>query len=80
MNNIQKLEEKLLDCWGITDDLDTLFEAIMEENLDRNSIANILLGLKDLYSIKFKKTFNIYEEVTQEYYGNEPNPVSKRVR
>jgi hypothetical protein len=56
------LEQQIMDCWGITDDLDVLFEAVMEKNLTKDNIANILLGMKDLYQLKFEKTFDTFEK------------------
>ena len=56
------LEQQILDCWGIAEDLDILFEAILDKNLERDKIANIVLGMKDLYQLKFEKTFNTFEE------------------
>ncbi len=56
------LEQQIMDCWGIVEDLDTLFEATLDKSLDRDKIANILLGMKDLYHLKFEKTFNTFEE------------------
>lgn len=57
------LEQQILDCWGITDDLDMLFTAIMDQDLERDKVANILLGLKELYHLKFERTFNTFEEL-----------------
>ncbi len=57
-----ELEQKLLSCWSITDDLDTLAEAVMEEKVDADSIANILLGLKEIYNLRFESTFSCFEE------------------
>lgn len=56
------LEQQIMDCWGITDDLDVLFEAVMEKDLSKDQIANILLGMKDLYQLKFEKTFDTFEK------------------
>lgn len=70
MKKIQKLEEQILDCWRITDDLDTLFEAVLDTGLSPDQISNILLGIKDLYSLKFEKTFHVFEELVAEYYGS----------
>lgn len=60
-----ELEQQILDCWGICEDLDMLFEAVMED-LERDKIANILLGMKDLYQLKFEKAFNTFEEMISE--------------
>jgi hypothetical protein len=59
------LEQQILDCWGICDDLNTIFEYFYEqqEPVDVDKLANILLGLKELYHIKFEQTFNTFEKL-----------------
>jgi len=66
------LEEQILDCWGICEDLDALFEGILDQDIDKDKIANIVLGLKDLYQIKFEKTFNTFERLLVETYEESP--------
>ncbi len=66
MNKQFELEQQILDCWGVTDDLDILFEAVLDAQLSRDKIANIVLGMKDLYNLKFEKTFNTFEELISE--------------
>jgi hypothetical protein len=58
------LEQEILDCWGITDDLDVI---ISSEQLELDDeILNILIGLKSLYQLKFQRTFETFEQlVTQ---------------
>jgi hypothetical protein len=56
------LEQEILNCWRIVDDLKTLNEAVLEQDIDRDKISNILTGLSDLYEMKFNKTFEIFEE------------------
>ena len=70
------LEQQIMDCWHITDDLDVLFEAILDKEIDRDKIANIVLGLKDLYHLKFERTFDTFERMISE----EHNSVPERVR
>ena len=55
------LEQQILDCWRIVDDLDVLFEGICEGTMADDEAANLLLGLKELYSRKFNRTFNTFE-------------------
>lgn len=56
------LEQEILDCWNITTDLNDLYEYVMEVGNDRDIIANVLLGLKQMYDIKFDRTFRTFEE------------------
>lgn len=64
--NVEKsfdLEQQILDCWTITSQIDTLLEGVLEHEITRDQIANVLMGLKDLYDIKFDKTFRTFEYV-----------------
>ncbi len=56
------LEQEILDCWGICDDLQCIFEGFYEEEvIDRDKLAHIVLGMKELYHMKFSRTFNTFE-------------------
>jgi hypothetical protein len=59
------LEQQILDCWGICDDINTVFEHFYEQGqpVDIDKLANILLGLKELYHIKFEQTFETFEHL-----------------
>jgi len=57
------LEQEILDCWNVTKDIDTLLEAVMEKELTHDKISNILLGIKELYELKFDRTFRTFESV-----------------
>lgn len=57
------LEQQILDCWGITDNLKLLTEAVLEQDISRDDIANILIGLEKLYELKFDKAFNTFEHL-----------------
>jgi hypothetical protein len=59
------LEQEILDCWGITDDLDVI---ISSEQLNLNDdILNILIGLKQLYQLKFERTFQTFEGLVSQH-------------
>lgn len=56
------LEQEIMDCWQITNDIDTIFTHVMEnDRLDRDKLANVLLGMKELYHLKFENCFNTFE-------------------
>ncbi len=62
-------EQKLLECWGITKDIDELFEYVCETpsaEVSQDKVANILLGLKQLYDLRFNTTFNMFEELVKQ--------------
>jgi hypothetical protein len=73
MNNSKQfdLEQEIMHCWNITTDLNCLLEEICEGEMTNDRIANILLGMKELYEIKFNKMFGTFEGFLQEYYNSE---------
>ena len=55
------LEQQILECWNIVDDLKILTEATIEKDLDRDDITNITIGLEKLYHLRFEKLFDTFE-------------------
>ena len=62
------MEQQLLDCWKITNDIRDVYEEIMERDLDRNQVENILLGMEQLYNVKFEKLWRLFEEGVRDGY------------
>jgi hypothetical protein len=60
MNRFE-LEQQILGVWAITSELETLAEAVLEKDISRDQIANILIGMKALYDLKFQKCFDTFE-------------------
>lgn len=60
------MEQEILDCWHVTDDIDVLMEAVMEKDLSTDNIVNVLLGMKDLYHLKFQRLFDTFEQCIKE--------------
>lgn len=59
------LEQQILDCWHIVDELKTLGEAVCDNNLSTDQTANVLMGLEQLYQLKFDKLFRTFEELVE---------------
>ena len=57
------LEQNILDCWKITDDVNLLYKNVMEEELDKDKIANVLLGLQAIYSMRFEQLWSTFENL-----------------
>ena len=66
MNDRFDLEQQIMACWNITSDIDTLCEGVLESDMTTDQIANILLGMKQLYELKFDKMFRTFEELIQD--------------
>lgn len=56
-------EQEIFQCWHITDDLNVLHESVLEKDISRDEISNILLGLEQLYNQKFSRLFSTFEEL-----------------
>lgn len=60
------LEQQMLACWQITDDLEVIYDNIMgDDSLTKNDIADLLLGLQKLYTMKFQKQSLVFDELLQ---------------
>ena len=61
-----ELEDQIMQCWHITDDLEIICERAMDREMSPDQIANLMIGLKELYSIKFEKMFGTFEQLIAE--------------
>jgi len=57
------MEQEIFQCWHITDDLNVLHEAVLERDISKDEISNILLGLEQLYNQKFSRLFSTFEKL-----------------
>lgn len=64
------LEQNIMKCWSVTDDIDTLLKNVMENpKLSTDDIANVLLGMKTLYHMKFEECFDSFETFVSDYWS-----------
>lgn len=61
MATLNTLEDKIMDCWNITNDIKAVLQAT--ENYSTNDIQNMLIGLESLYNVKFEILFHQFEKV-----------------
>jgi len=61
------LEQKLMDCWHVTDDIDTVADYIGENSdipaRERDKLLNMLIGMRELYHLKFDRTLDLFAEL-----------------
>lgn len=73
------LEQNILDCWKLVDDLDYVAKAA--ESGDMDTMLNLIIGLKTLYSYKFETCFENFENVLKEMASmkaeTQPDPAPK---
>lgn len=63
------LEQKLMDCWHVTDDIDTVSEYVGENPdipaRERDRLMNLLIGMRELYHLKFENTMDLFSELVR---------------
>ena len=55
-------EQEIMSCWSIVEELKILHEGVMERDLTTDQISNILLGMQELYQLKFNILFDTFEQ------------------
>ena len=53
------LEQEIMKCWSVTEDIDNLYYA--QESMSEDEVQNYLLGLKAIYEVKFNKLWDTFE-------------------
>ena len=68
MTKVHKLEEKIIDCWSICDDLNTVYQQIGDGEREPTSdeLMNALMGMQQLYQWKFEQLFIAYEGMSND--------------
>jgi hypothetical protein len=57
-----------MNCWNVTNDLKDLSEEVLEGDLTKDQITNALIGIEQLYEIRFNKLFRQFEQLVREYH------------
>lgn len=65
------LEQKILGCWQVTEDIGVLHKRVLEGNregkdISKDDISNFLLGLETIYNAKFDELFHTLEMLIKE--------------
>jgi len=69
MANQFDLEQGIMSCWGVTDELNLLLEELMENQaFTQDQAANFVLGLAAIYDSKFEKLNRTFEDFLKQYY------------
>ena len=64
MSDRFELEQQILKCWNITDDIKLLRRAMLDGGqLTTDQIDNALLGIITLYEMRFEETFATFEDL-----------------
>lgn len=66
---ILDLEQEIMKAWHVVDDIQLLYENVMETDMSTDDIVNTLLGLESIYNMRFQKVFSLFEEVCKEFHA-----------
>ena len=53
------LEQNIMQCWNVCDDIQLYLD--MYDNMDEDQRMNYLIGLKQMYQMKFERCWNSFE-------------------
>jgi hypothetical protein len=62
------LEQAIIRLWSMDEDIELLYENVIEKNPTNDEIANTLLGLKSLMHMRGEKCFELFESFIREHY------------
>lgn len=61
------LEQCLMTCWQTADDIDLLVEHLLEDGeADADKIANLLVGIRELHTLRTKKAIDVFETLVHD--------------
>ena len=65
MSKLYELEEKIMDCWSVCNDLETVFKQIGDGERDPtpDETMNALMGMQQVYLWKFEQLFHKFEQI-----------------
>ena len=66
MKNRFDFEQEIMGVWNIIEELKVLHEGVLERDLTRDQISNILLGLGEIYQLRFEVLFDTFETMVSE--------------
>lgn len=74
-DKIFDLEQEIMECWSVTNDLNTITEHFIEspqwQDMDPkicDALMNKYLGLKEVYDVKFEKLWKTFEQHAKEHH------------
>jgi len=67
------LEQDIMQCWNITEDLDMIMERMLDsptfEGMPAelsDKMANLLIGLKELYQMRFDRLWETFDHMVKD--------------
>ena len=68
MRNRYDVEQSLMSCWAVIDDIKLLSEAVLDGKMNTDEVANYLIGLHSVYGLKFQSCFDQFSELQKQQW------------
>ena len=67
MTKLYDLEEMIMDCWSVCNDLRTVLQQVGDGDRDPtpDELMNAIMGMQQIYHWKFEQLFNKYEDILE---------------
>lgn len=78
MSDRYDVEQSLMSCWTVIDDIKLLSENVLDGKLDTDDIANYLIGLHSVYGLKFQNCFDQFSELQKQQWVERAELIKKR--
>jgi len=69
MSSMQDLEKEIMNCWNVVEDIRSYLKT---DHIDEDRVSNFLIGMQELYQVKFENMMKVYTAALQEYYKKTP--------
>ncbi len=61
------LEQGIMNCWSVVDDIKALHIQFMDKgHMTEDQVSNYLLGLETIYQVKFEQLFELFEQLIKD--------------
>jgi hypothetical protein len=55
------VEQQMMNCFTVVDELKLLGESLVEKRIGQDKLTNLIIGLSELYQLKFEKLLESFE-------------------
>lgn len=60
------MEQQIMNCWNVCEDLEVVNEGVLEGGITQDRVSNMLIGIKEVYHLKFEKLWESFESMCNE--------------
>lgn len=60
------LEQHIMSCWNVCEDIKVVYSQYDHKSPSEDEMMNLLIGLEQLYQLKFQQLFDTFETLIRE--------------